>query len=402
MCGEKETGMKTRVSILIAIFFSCVVHGAEPAMLTEYKVKQSQLIAEITSEFELTKKDALSGYGKAIRSRMDYLKRQGKLDAYLALENESKRFTSDGTVLPADTPGLNALVVETIKAYENALLQAEESRNSRMAAMQSQYVTALQRLIRTLMQQDDIAGAKVVQDELKSAQLGVPAVETKGVVARTFSPSDSLRKGLVLHYGFDTDEGNVVTDKSAAKLNGKVYGAKWVADGPAGGRYEFDGKDYGIASDGMLPSCAEGTISMLVKHGSAEGNPIFFRVGKNGVSGCGFSLSLHGSGNGPFKVQHDARKYGGRLSPTYAHPLPVDQWAHIVVTATKRGAGVFIDGKRAKVRGLGITDFTRIISEDADQVLIGKFQGSIDEVMVWDRPLSDGEIESLCNTIRGQ
>jgi hypothetical protein len=73
--------------------------------------------------------------------------------------------------------------------------------------------------------------------------------------------------GPVLHYTFDKDEGDIVTDASGNGRTAKVDGAKWVADGAKGGAYRFDNNRQTIvATDAGLPSGdAPRTMALWVK-----------------------------------------------------------------------------------------------------------------------------------------
>ena len=59
---------------------------------------------------------------------------------------------------------------------------------------------------------------------------------------RKGASAKSLESGLVLHYTFDEDHGAKVLDGSPRANHGVVRGAKWTAQGLAGGAYDFDGR----------------------------------------------------------------------------------------------------------------------------------------------------------------
>ena len=60
---------------------------------------------------------------------------------------------------------------------------------------------------------------------------------------------------LLVHYTFDQDEGDIVTDASGNGRTAKVNGATWVKDGARGGAVRFDGNSETItATDAGLPS----------------------------------------------------------------------------------------------------------------------------------------------------
>lgn len=69
-----------------------------------------------------------------------------------------------------------------------------------------------------------------------------------------------LRDGLILHYSFNQNQGSAVTDESGQNHTGSVAGATFTADGRFNGAYSFDGVDDFILA-GNLGYHEVGTIS---------------------------------------------------------------------------------------------------------------------------------------------
>ena len=94
---------------------------------------------------------------------------------------------------------------------------------------------------------DKLEGALSAKEIKLTTLFGKHAIPVKHVASIDILADGSLdasfRKGLVLHYSFDRDENDKVTDKSGKGNHGEVNGAKWTAKGKVGGAYEFDGID---------------------------------------------------------------------------------------------------------------------------------------------------------------
>lgn len=115
--------------------------------------------------------NAVTAYGKALAETLQTLRRKGDLDAYLAVENEQKRFATAGTV-PAETAGLAA--PQLVEQYRAALAMATEERARKNAGLQQLYATKLEALMKNLMVQDRIDDAKQVKAELEQVRRSLP------------------------------------------------------------------------------------------------------------------------------------------------------------------------------------------------------------------------------------
>ncbi|HNW45115.1 MAG TPA: hypothetical protein PKI19_11465 [Elusimicrobiales bacterium] len=69
--------------------------------------------------------------------------------------------------------------------------------------------------------------------------------------AQVYGP---LSESLLLHYSFDQDEKDRVTDKSGAGRHAKVHGANWRQEGPVGGSMFFSGQAYLESDDAGFPA----------------------------------------------------------------------------------------------------------------------------------------------------
>lgn len=218
----------------------------------------------------------------------------------------------------------------------------------------------------------------------------------------------TLTEGLVLYYDFDKDEGDKVTDLSGKGNHGRVFGAKWTKNGVGarqtargwvGGACEFDGEgDYVALTRTVQDSL---TICAWINTTAAGGNahhwgsmPICdsevpFRVTADfgfGINPAGRLVFGEGGSGRDVTITGKARVNRGT-------------WVHACVARDGKTGEIeiFVNGER-DVRGIGSTATLKANLE----VRIGYgfdlakyWNGVIDEVMIWNRALSETEIEQL-------
>jgi len=203
-----------------------------------------------------------------------------------------------------------------------------------------------------------------------------------------------LQDGLMLCYSFDKDETSKMTDKSGNGNHGEMQGATWTPKGKVGGACVFNGDGYIDAGNShsldiksaitmvawVLPQQSTGDHPIIAKEGDEGRQTYWF-----GVYNCRFGLLL-GNGRG---WGLDAR-CNGDVSP--------DQWQHLAATW---------DGSiwRCYQNGVlvGNGRYSATIPNSRSPVQIGQnsearnthFEGIIDEIMIFDRALSEKEIQQI-------
>ena len=207
-----------------------------------------------------------------------------------------------------------------------------------------------------------------------------------------------LRKGLVAYYSFTDDEGNRVSDQSDMKREGKVVDAQWIPDGKVGGAMRF-GPDlsYVVATDDGLPmGDAPRSIAFWMKLGENRNysNPVAYgslRPNQSLTLGMDWRLGRNSICVGMHGVVNVAKP-----------KLETDRWYHVVYTYGGRNDHRFyIDGisDNLAVRETGM----QIDTTSSGKLYIGSgglnadhaFDGWLDEVMLFDRALTDSEITQL-------
>ena len=166
----KYTKQCAIVGILLALTLHLPANGqtASPLKTNELvsiKAAYDTARLRIEAECEQRKTNALSIYGKALADSMQTLKRQGDLDAYLAVQAAQKTFLAQKKV-PA-IANCNAAVVPCVTQYNASIAEAGDQRDKKFATLQRQYATRMEALTKDLMFQNRIEDAKQAQAELK-------------------------------------------------------------------------------------------------------------------------------------------------------------------------------------------------------------------------------------------
>ena len=211
-----------------------------------------------------------------------------------------------------------------------------------------------------------------------------------------FVSAADLTSGLVGHWPLDGNADDVV-GKATGEL---VGGAEWSDEGHAKGAVKLDGSTGYVKISGFEPLTTD-TLTALA-----------WIKGWRQSAWCGIVVSR---GSTPFWMgftDQDTLSYvwnndsdqtwGWREGPK----IPQDEWALVVITIEpdKATAYVYTDSEGLKK---GVNEIKHIEQTVADNLKFGwdeccgperHFEGLIDEVMIYDRALSEDEILSLALT----
>jgi hypothetical protein len=204
----------------------------------------------------------------------------------------------------------------------------------------------------------------------------------------SFNP---LSRGLVAYYPFDEN----ANDMSGYGNDGTVSGAMLTEDRirPTSGAYVFDGIDDSItANDNSLPSGnAPRTMSVWVKckrwDGPENAHVLNYGTQNNGTA-FGFwhrdnVVSFYGGGFGDVDLQGAG--------------LTTDTWEHLLVSYAADSVKVYRNGRF-------VIEQPRVLSTLLNLLVIGtapsndpnfSFSGAIDDIRIYNRSLTDAEIELL-------
>jgi hypothetical protein len=236
----------------------------------------------------------------------------------------------------------------------------------------------------------------------------------------------SLRASLVLHYSFDEDEGDTVTDMSLRGNDGKAFGITWMDQGKVGRAASFDGIDDYIAvvpkSD--VSAIEDVTVSVWTYLQDWKSQPGGKTDRQYIFDGHSHSSSIRNAFyRDGCSVFYDGTttteeiwsgvyyyKSKGGMSGSFGAPIK-GQWHHVVYMRRGNTGYTYLDGELVKPS----KELGHKTSEPLDMQhtwFIGTFSGNnpsygsrinysfhglMDEVMVWTRALSEGEIKQVYN-----
>lgn len=376
--------------------------------------------------------DALNAYGKGLAAAQESLQRQGKLDAFLLIQAEKKRFDSEKTVLGPSGKAEAAELDRLTGVYNRALSSARADQMKSMLALKQRYAASLDRLVKELMLSNDIEQATKANDESKRVQAEMAALQSELPSAEQATeqaaeePRDEsaepgarrssisriplpLRPWLVLCYSFDREEKGKVTDSSAKKNTGKVMGARWTPKGKVGGAYQFDGgADY---IDTLNPSLANGFKEVTVSvWAHALANTHCAGIASACSPDSKHLLMMTEGGGGKrqptFYVGNGTRYDGVSTAPGVFAP---GAWHHLAGTwKSPKGGGdgllrIYFDGVLSSTSSTpldGLISQTTSLKIGWDDVPLvvpenRRFNGFIDEVMIFDHALTERDIRKI-------
>lgn len=209
-----------------------------------------------------------------------------------------------------------------------------------------------------------------------------------------------LNDGLIAHYPFC---GNA-QDATGNNHDGTVHGATLTTDrfGNSGRAYSFDGTDdYVSVPDDDDWTLGEDpfTISVWVNFNSVNGRDVFIGhdEGPGNINKWIFWHDASGHGSSGSAVRfHTNSSTVPFLDPIVFFWTPnTGNWYHIGITRDDDTYTLYIDGDEVTSE-----EHSNVISNPATSLTIGMaenifFDGSIDDVRIYDRALSDDEFETL-------
>ena len=222
-----------------------------------------------------------------------------------------------------------------------------------------------------------------------AATIGVLAVGLIALGASLPAWADGPTPGLVAAYSFDEGSGAVAVDASGNGHTGTLAGAAWTT-GRYGGGLSFNGSNayVGLGTLGTFYQSAF-TLEAWVQKQTATKNDV-------GILGTW-------AGSGPMLwVDHIATRYqltlGGNGLSGYldsGHNPIAGQWQHLAATYNGTTARYYIDGIEVASRtvsgSVGNSNIWRIGAYGTSPG--GFFDGTIDDVRIYNRALSAGEVQ---------
>jgi methionine-rich copper-binding protein CopC len=194
--------------------------------------------------------------------------------------------------------------------------------------------------------------------------------------------------GLVGAWSFNAGAGTSLADSSGRGNNGTVSGATW-ATGFFGGGLRFDGvDDWVTVNDAASLDLTNGmTLEAWVRPTAGDWRNVIIKERPDGLA---YALYSSNSSGVPEADVH----ISGDQSVVAEAEIPMNQWAHLAATYDGQAVTLYVNGTPAGTRNApgNVTASTSPLRFGGNSVWGEFFQGVIDEIRIYNRPLSQGEI----------
>lgn len=253
-----------------------------------------------------------------------------------------------------------------------------------------------------------VTWVKFTVDSVKSGSLNIGLAEFEvfeagGGSTPTPTPTPApTSAGLIGYWRLDETSGTSAADSSGNNKTGTVSGAVWTA-GHNGNSLDFDGtNDYLSILDAFDPTTT--TISAWIKPHSVSNTNIICRTDSAGPT-QNWSHQIRITSGGKLEA-YTYDHTGGGKSVTGTTTLTTNTWYHVAMTIKNGGQiKLYVNGQPE-----GTAQNITTMWVDGDRYYVGSnaggnhgfpaigwFDGLIDEVKLFDRELTQSEIQALMN-----
>ena len=214
----------------------------------------------------------------------------------------------------------------------------------------------------------------------------------------TITSYPDVEYGLVGHWKLDDNITSTTQDATANDNDGTIIGASYSSSGVIDGCMEFDGVDDYIAINGYKGITGGNSRTCSAWINTSTAPAIIMSWGTNTVDGAKWIVRLNLDGTLRAEVQ------GGCIYGT--KPLNDGNWHHVAAVLDSDGTPdisevlLYVDGELETIASVFEEPIDTASSQDVEigafsYLGIQYFNGRIDDVRIYDRPLSDVEIERM-------
>jgi hypothetical protein len=209
--------------------------------------------------------------------------------------------------------------------------------------------------------------------------------------------AQTLPADLVAAYGFNEGSGNTAADATGNSNTGTIFGATWTPSGRYGNALSFNGSSsrVDIIDSNSVDLTSGMTLEAWVYPTSLSG---WRTVVLKEISG-GLSYALYAHDNAPQPAAY-INTGGSDLPVAGTASIPINTWTHLAATYDGTSFSLFVNGSN-----VGTSTSIGAIRTSTSPLRIGGnaiwgeyFSGRIDEVRIYNRALSQSEIQTDMNT----
>ena len=209
------------------------------------------------------------------------------------------------------------------------------------------------------------------------------------------APCTAQISGIVAMWPLDEGEGEIVFSTVGQGLEGTLFGGTWI-EGVKGTALALSGaNEYLAFLDSNVPSSIPFTISLWIRLPADAGDfaGIMWRSVGNYV---GWWLGHHHSGHARLVVGH-----GDSYSSVSGGPdLRNGKWHQLIAVIAPGELRLYVDGELAGHAGFDkdvvFADRPLMVGGELKWMgLVGAFVGDVDEIVVFERALTEEEVKTL-------
>ena len=216
----------------------------------------------------------------------------------------------------------------------------------------------------------------------------------------------TLLNDLMAYWKLDEHEENpswTVYDSTENNYDGVAGNIVFSSSGKINGCYGFTGISSGVIIGNVIKPTTAISISFWFKNTSNGSEQYFIDHVEYEGAWKGYGITIYDSGSlGIFMADGNPSHL---LDVAYSYAKNDGNWHHVVVTFNGSIVYVYLDS----VKSSGWSwPYTLAYLSTGDNLLLGtntggslKLNGSMDEVGIWDRALTDSEVAELYNSGNG-
>ncbi|MEP7310457.1 MAG: LamG-like jellyroll fold domain-containing protein, partial [Acidobacteriota bacterium] len=222
-----------------------------------------------------------------------------------------------------------------------------------------------------------------------------PGGSTSGAIWSFATGANASRPLPVAAYSFNEGTGTATNDASGNGRTGALTNATWTSTGKNGGALSFNGSSsrVTVADSAALRLSTAMTLEAWINP-SGAGAPDWQAIIYKGLDN--YALATIGA-----NLPTAAAMIGGGLAmATSANTVPFNTWTHLATTYDGATVRLFVNGTQVASRpATGVFDVsTNPLEIGGSLVDLGAFAGLIDDVRVYNTPLTLAQIQTDMTT----